>query len=111
MNFWLKTLITAVIIASANGLMRWSPKASAALVALPLSSLIYLTWLWRDTRSTELVAAASMDIFRIVIPSLIFFPLLSWGLTKAAWSFPLAMLVASLAAIGAYLVQRSFGWG
>mgnify|MGYP006864793851 CR=1 FL=1 len=111
MNFWLKTLLTAVIIASANGLMRWSPRASAALVALPLSSLIYLTWLWNDTRNTQVVATASMDIFRIVIPSLLFFPLLSWGLTKGAWSFPVAMVVASLAAILVYLVQRSFGWG
>jgi hypothetical protein len=111
MNFWMKTLITAVIIASANGLMRWSPKASAALVALPLSSLIYLTWLWNDSRDNVTIATASMDIFRIVIPSLLFFPVLSWGITKWGWSFPVAMTVASLAAIGAYVVQRSLGWG
>ena len=111
MNFWIKTLITAGIIASANGLMRWSPKASAALVALPLSSLIYLTWLWVETKNSGLVATASMDILRIVIPSLIFFPLLSLGMTKFAWSFPLAMIIASLGAIGAYVIQRSLGWG
>jgi hypothetical protein len=111
MNFWLKVLINAAIISSANGLMKFSPKASAVLIALPTSSLIYLFWLWGETKNPTLIATASMDIFKIVIPSLIFFPVLSISLMKGGYSFPLSLFIASISAVFWYLGQRLLGWG
>lgn len=111
MNFWLKVLITTGIISSANALMKFSPKASAIMIALPTSSLIYLLWLWSDTKNPAQIATASMDIFKIVIPSLVFFPVLSLSLTRGGLSFPISMLLASLSAILWYAGQRLLGWG
>lgn len=111
MSFWLKVLITTLIISGANGLMRISPKASAIMIALPTSSLIYLLWLWSDTKNPTAIATASMDIFKIVIPSLIFFPVLSLSLTRGGLSFPVSMLIASMSAILWYAGQRLLGWG
>jgi hypothetical protein len=111
MSYLLKVIVSSLIIVGANSLIKWSPKAASSLIALPIMSLIYLCFMYYDFKDSQLVANASWDIFKIVIPSLAFFPILSFAITKFNLEVPLALLLASAISIGIYLIQRQLGLG
>jgi len=73
MQFALKILISAVVIASASELGKRNPLAGAILVSLPLTSLLALTWMHFDGGSNTALAQFSWSVFYIVIPSLALF--------------------------------------
>jgi len=62
----------AVILASAEAAKR-SPTLGAFIVALPLVSILSMTWLWWDTRDAAKVGAYAREIFFLVPASLLFF--------------------------------------
>ena len=111
MNWIIKFFLAGGLITGANALMRLSPKLSASLIALPTSSIIYFLFLWNDSKDKTLLANASWDIFRIVIPSLLFFPLFSLALTKWNLNFPLGLSLAIVACVLVYVIQTKLGWG
>lgn len=75
-----KLFISAAIIVIVSELGKRVSWLAALVASLPLTSLLALTWLYIDTRSSEKVIALSKDIFWAVLPSLTFFVV-----------FPLAM--------------------
>ncbi len=95
MHFFLKTLISAVLIATVSELSKRSSLMGGLLASLPLTTVLALIWLYLDTRSPEKAAALSMSVFWLVLPSLAFFPLFAALVTKARWSFS-ASMTASL---------------
>jgi len=111
MNWIIKFFLAGGLITGANALMRLSPKLSASMIALPTSSIIYFIFLWSDSKDPALLSQASWDIFKIVIPSLLFFPIFSLGLTKFQLNFPLSLLAATLLCILVYWIQTKLGWG
>ncbi len=111
MNWIIKFLLAGGLITGANALMRWSPKLSASLIALPTTTIIYFIFLWNDSKDPQVLSQASWDIFKIVIPSLLFFPVFSLSLTRFAFSFPISLLVAITFCSGIYLIQTKLGWG
>jgi hypothetical protein len=104
MELFLKACISGIIVAAASEASRRSPLLGAVLVSLPLTSMLALAWLWRDTRDPAQVAALSTSIMWIVVPSLAFFALLPVLLVRMQWPFWGALLGASVAMAGAYLV-------
>ena len=70
-QFLLKTIVSALLIAGASGLARRSSLAGALLVSLPLTSLLAILWLWRDTRDPSRIAAFAAGIGWLVLPSLL----------------------------------------
>ena len=81
MPFLLKVVVSALIIAAVSELGKRFTLMGAILASLPLTSILALTWLYVDTRQTELVIDLSVGIFWAVLPSLLFFvvlPLLLW---------------------------------
>jgi len=100
-QFFLKTLISALLIAGASELGKRSSVAGAVLVSLPLTSLLAMVWLWHDTRDAARLASFSMDIFWLVIPSLVLFVVLTW-LLRAGWNFWLSLAAAIAATLIAY---------
>jgi hypothetical protein len=98
-QFLLKTLVSALLIAAASELARRSTLFAALIISLPLTSLLALAWLWRDTHDVQRVAALSNDILWLVLPSLLLFialPLLL-RLGFGFWAaLGLAMLVTSV---------------
>jgi hypothetical protein len=110
-NWILKFFLAGGLITGANALMRWSPKLSASLIARPTSTIIYFIFLWSDTKDPQLLSQASWDIFKIVIPSLLFFPVFSLLLTRAGLSFVPSLLLAVTVCSGIYLIQTKLGWG
>jgi len=100
-QFFLKTLISALLIAGASELGKRSSVAGAVLVSLPLTSLLAIVWLWHDTRDPARLAGFSMDILWLVIPSLALFVVLAW-LLRAGWNFWLSLALAIAATLVAY---------
>lgn len=62
----------AVILASAEVAKR-SPTLGAFIVALPLVSVLSMTWLYWDTQDSAKVGAYAREIFYLVPFSLVFF--------------------------------------
>jgi hypothetical protein len=106
-----KTLITAVLVIAVSELGKRSTLAGALLASLPLTSLLALIWLYRDTGDAQQAAGLASGIFWLVLPSLAFFLAFPAGV-KAGWGFWPSLatgVVATLFAYGTMLgVDRLF---
>ena len=90
-----KTLISAVVIALVSEIGKRSTTFAAILAALPLTSVMVLTWLYLETRDVERVATLSTGIFWAIVPSFLFLLTLPWMLRhgiRFAYAMPLACL-------------------
>lgn len=100
-QFLLKTLVSALLIAAASELAKRSTVFGALIVSLPLTSLLAMLWLWRDTHDAARLAAYSLDIFWLVLPSLVLFLVLPL-LLRAGYGFWLSLGGGVLATLAAY---------
>lgn len=105
-QFLIKTFLTALIIAAVSELAKRWTFAAAVLVSLPLTSILALTWLYMDGKDLKAVSGLSMSIFWMVIPSLVFFPLLA-GLLRYM-NFGTALVSACFATA---LTYWAYVWG
>jgi TRAP-type mannitol/chloroaromatic compound transport system permease large subunit len=88
----LKALLSGVIIAVASEIARRSSLLGAVLISLPLTSILAMLWLYRDTRDNEEVVALSWSILWVIVPSLVFFVVLPLALRMT--NFWAALLLA-----------------
>lgn len=101
MRFFIKILLSALIIALAAETGRRLPKFGALIVSLPLSSILVLLWMHLDGTTPQALAEMSRGIFWAVIPSLIFLQLFP-ALLKSGFSFYPALLTAIAAMLAGY---------
>ena len=74
MIYALKILISAVVIATASEIAkRVGPFWAAVLIAMPLTSILAMSWTYWDTRDPMLITDFTRDILVIVPVSLVFF--------------------------------------
>jgi hypothetical protein len=108
----LKALLSGAIIAAASELARRSSLIGAVLISLPLTSILALIWLYRDTRDTAEVAAFSWSILWVIVPSLAFFVVLPLALHTLDFWPSLALAIAFTAvAYAAWLgAARALGF-
>jgi hypothetical protein len=99
----LKFVLTAGLIVAISEIGKRFSFAGAILASLPLTSLLALTWLYLDTKDSVKTADLSMDIFYAVIPSLVFFPVLS-VLLRNDFAFPISMLYSVALTALAYFI-------
>ena len=71
--FLVKVAISALVIALASELAKRDSFWGALLVALPLTSILAISWLYAETRDNLLVTRFARDIFLLVPGSLLFF--------------------------------------
>lgn len=105
-RFLIKTLLSAVIIAAVSEIGKKSSTLAAILAALPMTSLMVVTWLYLDTGDTAKVAELSTGIFWAILPSFIFLLSLPW-LLRSGFRFPSAMAISCgllIAGYGAYIM-------
>ena len=117
----LKALLSGAIIAVASEAARRSSLLGAILVSLPLTSILAIIWLYRDTRDSAEVVDLSWSILWVIVPSLAFFVALPLALRSIAF-WPALLLacattgisyavwiwgVRRLASISEMTVQRS----
>jgi len=94
-----KVLLTAVIILIVNKVQVFSDKLSALLIALPLTSLLAMIWMYQARQPSERIAGHAEGTFWFVLPTLPMFLVLPWML-RNGWSF--------WSALGANCVMTTF---
>ncbi|WP_053550273.1 DUF3147 family protein [Desulfuromonas soudanensis] len=109
-HYLVKLLLTALLVVLASEVARRTPLFGALLASVPLISVLALTWLYVDTGDAERVASFSTEIFWMVLPSLAFFPLLSF-LLRHRCSYYLSLAIAlgamfALYALAIWVRQR-----
>ncbi len=104
--FVAKVLVSALAIAAASEVAKRSPFWGALLVALPLTSVLAMSWLYAETRDNALLTQFARDIFVLVPVSLVFF-LPFWLEKKTQFGFIANMLLGFvLLAVAAWGLRR-----
>ena len=96
----IKAAISGAIVAAVSEIARRYPGWGGLLASLPLTSLLAMLWLWRDTGGDSgQVAALSASIFWFILPSLPMFFIIPAMLRSGVgfWATMTASVVATLA--------------
>ena len=108
----IKARVSGVLIAAASELARRSPGWGGLVVSLPLTSLLAMMWLWRDTGNSAKIADLALSSTLYVNASLPAFIALVLLLRRGV-AIPLAMAAFVIIAIAGYLALIWAGnrWG
>ncbi|HVA55431.1 MAG TPA: DUF3147 family protein [Gammaproteobacteria bacterium] len=107
-----KVVISAALIVLVSEIAKRSSVFGALLASLPLVSLLAFVWLYYETGDVRKISRLSLDIFWLVIPSLLLFLILPWLLRRGLTFWP-SLLLACAATTMAYgvtlaMVRRFF---
>ena len=107
-----KILLSAVVIASVSELAKRNNTAASVIHSLPLTSLLALTWIYLETRDTQLIASHTHGTFWFVLPTLPMFLVLP-ALLKSGWGYWPALGLCLAGTFGLYVltmwVTRALG--
>lgn len=108
----IKALVSGLLIAAASELARRSPGWGGLIASLPLTTLIALAWLWRDTHDPARAAQFVTGTALYVIAALPSFAVLALLLRRGAGFVP-ALAAGCLVAFAGYLLLLWAGrrWG
>jgi len=108
----IKALVSGILIAAASEVARRNPGWGGLIASLPLTSLLALVWLWRDTHDPARAADFIAGTAYYVIAALPAFAVISVLLKKGAGFAP-ALLAGAVAAMAGYLLLMWAGrrWG
>jgi hypothetical protein len=65
----IKAALSGVIIAAVSEIARRYPGWGGLVASLPLTSLLAMIWLWRDTGEPERIAQLSVSTIWFILPS------------------------------------------
>jgi hypothetical protein len=65
----IKAALSGVIVAAVSEIARRYPGWGGLVASLPLTSLLAMIWLWRDTADAGRVADLSVSIIWFIVPS------------------------------------------
>jgi hypothetical protein len=97
----IKVGISAAIIVAVSEIAKRSSLIGGFLASLPLTSVLAMVWLYRDTQDTEQVASLATTICWLVLPSLILLSLFAAMLRKQV-PFYVALGVSTAAMLACY---------
>lgn len=106
-----KYLLTAGIVVFVSEVAKRSDKLGGFIAALPLITLLTLTWLFIENQSEEKIANHSYYTFWYVIPTLPMFLLFPYLLPKIDfWLTMVASIVLTIICFGLFtLLIKNFG--
>ena len=78
--FIIKAAISGLLVALISEIARRAPGWGGLVASLPLTSLLAMIWLWRDSGDPERIAALATSAFWFFLPSMPLFILLPWML-------------------------------
>jgi hypothetical protein len=102
----IKAAISGVLVAAISEVARRYPGWGGLLASLPLTSLLAMIWLYRDSGDSERVAALAGSTFWFILPSLPMFLVLP-ALIRSGMAFWLAL---GLSVAGTLLLYALFFW-
>ncbi|MDD3146758.1 MAG: DUF3147 family protein [Candidatus Riflebacteria bacterium] len=94
MQYFVKILLTTILVIIISEGAKRNQTAGAILASLPVTSILALAWFYHETGSKERTAALASDISIMVLPSLAFFLALPLMLRRD-FSFPVAVIGSS----------------
>ncbi len=97
----IKAAISGVIVALVSEIARRYPGWGGLVASLPLTSLLAMLWLWRDTGDAQRIADLSMSAFWFILPSLPMFAVLP-ALLRSGVGFWLAMAISVAGTLALY---------
>ena len=97
----IKALLSGALIAIASEVARRWPGVGGLIVSLPLTSLLAMIWLWRDTGDAEGVAQLSTGAFWFILPSLPLFLMLP-AMLRSGLGFWVALLIGTAITMAFY---------
>ena len=103
-----KAAVSGLLIALISEIARRSPGWGGLLASLPLTTLIAILWLWRDTGDEQRIAELSTGAFWFVLPSLPLFLIIPW-LLRAGWTFWPTLLAACAVTLALYAAMFALG--
>ena len=66
----IKAALSGIIVAAVSEIGRRYPTWGGLVASLPLTSLLAMLWLYRDSHEPERIAELSMSTFWFIVPSL-----------------------------------------
>lgn len=99
--FLAKVGLTGLLAAAIAEIARRYPGWGGLVASLPLTSLMAMIWLWRDTGDASLVGALSASIFWFILPSLPLFLVIP-ALIRAGFGFWPTMGLAVVLTLALY---------
>jgi hypothetical protein len=109
-HYLIKLFLSAGIIVLASEISKRSTLAGGVLVSLPITSILAMIWLYRDTGEAVKAAELATSVLWLVLPSLILFAVFPWMIGRG-FGFYQSLATGCLATAGGYwvtieLVQR-----
>lgn len=108
----IKLLLTALIIHFVNKIQLVNDRLSALLIALPLTSLLAMIWMYHGKQTPERLANHAEGTFWFVLPTLPMFLIFPWML-RHGWAFWAALAANCLITVALFwitvIVLRRFG--
>ena len=101
---FIKAAISGVIVAAVSEIARRYPTWGGLVASLPLTSLLAMTWLWRDTGDGERIAELSVSTIWFLIPSVPLFIALPM-LLRSGVNFWAAMAIVIVVTIALYALM------
>lgn len=102
--YTLKIAISAIVIVAVSEIAKRNSGVAALVAALPLTSLLAFIWLHVEGSSSSAIGELSMQVFWLVLPSLVLF-LVFPTLLKLGINFWLSLGASCAATIVCYLVM------
>ena len=103
MYFFLKTIISAIIIVAVSEIAKKYTWTAAIIISLPLTSLLAFIWLYWDTKDYQKVIVLSYSTIVMSIPSFVFFIVLPI-LLKLKQNFVFSLIVSIISTAIAYAI-------
>lgn len=97
----IKAALSGAIVAAVSEIARRYPGWGGLLASLPLTSLLAIVWLWRDSNDQEKVAELAGSVFWFILPSLPMFLVLP-ALLRSGVGFWLSMGIAVVGTLALY---------
>jgi len=97
----IKAAVSGAIVAAVSEIARRYPGWGGLVASLPLTSLLAMIWLWRDSRNPEQVAELTASTLWFILPSLPLFVVLPW-LLRSGVAFWLAMAISVAGTLALY---------
>jgi hypothetical protein len=100
----IKAAISGAIVAAVSEIARRYPGWGGLVASLPLTSLLAMIWLWRDSGDAERVAELSVSTIWFFIPSVPLFIALPW-LIRSGVGFWAAMAIVVAGTLALYAIM------
>lgn len=101
MYYIIKLVITTVLIVLISEIGKRYSLAGALLAAIPLVSILAMTWMYVDTNSSKSAVEFSERIVWLIAPSMTLFLVFPFLIKKGVGFYP-SLFFATIMTIGAY---------